>query len=235
MSSIEMSVRGWMTPLLGMAAVLSAGCRGTGRLGEYDFRDRTLAIAWVDAPDPRVLTGPYFLDHPQNPVHLLVAAGTAIAKEVEASKARERLDSATALVDLRGRMGERTLEGAARYLRARPIESQDDADFILEVRLRRWGIDAKEWSADAHFFVDAEVHLLDGETGREVWDTHVRSRDAIAPAISGPGHIVRDVVTAAALAGQSVEEIAQALERLADYSSDHIAEHLRDALDRVRG
>jgi hypothetical protein len=45
---------------------------------------------------------------------------------------------------------------------------------------------------------------------------------------------MRDLVTAAALANLSVEEIAQALERLADYSADHVTEHLRDAVDRVR-
>jgi hypothetical protein len=235
MSALQKSFHRWLMPFVAVVVVVGPGCRGTGRLAEYDFRDRTLAIAWVDAPEARVLTGPYFLEHPENPVHLLISAGAAIAKEVEASKARQRLDSATALVDLQGRMGERTLERAARYLRARPIEAADQADFILEVRLRRWGIDAKEWSAAAHFFVDAEVHILDGKTGREVWDTHVRSRDPIAPSIFGPGHVVRTVVTAAALANQSVDEIARAMERLADYSSDHITEHLRDALDRVRG
>jgi hypothetical protein len=235
MSTAQKWSRRWVIPCVGVALVAGSGCRGTGRLAEYDFRDRTLAIAWVDAPEPRVLTSPIFLEHPDNPVHLLLSAGTSIAKEVEATKARARLDSAVAIVDVQGRMCERTLERAARYLRARPIGSEDRADFILEVRLRRWGIDAKDWSAAAHFFVDAEVHLLDGETGREVWHTRAHSRDAIAPSIFGPGHVVRNVVTAAALANQSVEEIARAMERLADYSSDHVTEHLRDALNRVRG
>src|SRR5690606_22211781 len=151
-----------------------------------------------------------------DPLRNVIAAGARIAKEVEASKVRARLDSATAAVDVADRVQARTLDRAARYLRTRPAESEASADFVLELRLRDYGIDAKDWSAAAYFFVDAELLLLDGRDGRKIWDARVRARDPITPAIFGPGRAVRDVVTAATFADLEVEEIARALERLAD-------------------
>ncbi len=222
--------------VLAAAFVAVAGCRSTGRLANYEFPGRTLAVAYVNSPGPRVLTGPYFLDrgHGHDPVHAVLKVGARVVKEIQAAEVRARLDSATHQVDVGGRMADRTLQRAARWLRARPVEREADADFIVEVRLRDYGIDAKDWDAAAHFFVDAEVSLIDGGRGTEVWHSHVRARDPIAPAIFGPGTIVRDVVTASALGSLEVDEIACALERLSDFAADRITDRLRDALARVR-
>ncbi|MGD8278337.1 MAG: hypothetical protein PVH00_09945 [Gemmatimonadota bacterium] len=210
-----------------------AACRGTGRLAEYDFRDRTLAVRSLIPPHPQVLTGPYFLDWPDDPVQAVIRAGTRIAREVEASQVRARLDSAAASVDVSGRLADRAHDRAAFHLRAERVDDERVADFVIEVLVREYGIEAKEWNAAAHFFVDARLVIIDGRDGTQVWDTHVKSRDPIAPAIFGPG-AVRDVVTARALAAQSVGEIRVALERLADYSADRITERLRDALEKVQ-
>jgi hypothetical protein len=217
-----------------LSLIALAACRGTGHLAEYQYPGRTLALAPVNAPQPQILTGPYFLGVPRDPVRGIIAAGTMIMKEAEVAKARARLDSATARIDVGKQLGERTLEGASRYLRTRPTPDQDATDYILEVRLKKYGIDAENWNAAAHFFIEAEILLLDGRDGREIWDSRVHSRDPITPAIFGPGTIVRDVVTATAIANLSVEEMVSVLERLAGYSADRLTEHLRDALEKTR-
>lgn len=220
---------------LGLSVLpMSLGCRGTGRLAEYDFTDRTLAVAYDSPPHPGVLTGPYFADLTDNPLHALLRIGSAVAKEIEAASVRPRLDSAVARVPVVDRMAARTLERAARHLRARPIEDERGADFVLEVRLRDYGIDAKEWNAAAHFFVDADVYLVGGRDGIQIWKLRVKEREPISPMIFGLGTVVRDVVTAASLSALSVEEIARALERLADFSADVVTNHLRDALEKVQ-
>jgi len=217
-----------------LIAFAAAGCRGTGRLADYDFRDRTIAVAYDTAPYPDVLTGPWFPDVSENPLITALKLGSRVAREVEANRIRARLDSAVNGVDVVGRMADRTLERSARILRMRPVDAEADAEFVVEVVLRKYGIDAKDWNAAAHFFIDAEVYLLDGDDGTRIWKAHVHERDAIMPAIFGPGTVVRDVVTAATLASLSVEEIENALERLADYSADRITSRLRDAVDEVR-
>lgn len=212
---------------------LSLSCRGTGRLEEFDFNDRTLAVRTSLPPQPAVLTGPWFLDWPDNPVEAVIRAGTRIAKEIEASDVRSRLDSASATVDIAGRLADRALNRAAFHLRAEPVADEREADFLVEILVREYGIDAEDWNAAAHFYVEAQLLLIDGRDGTQIWDTRVKSRDRMAPAIFGPG-IVRDVVTARALAAQSVEEITVSLERLADYSADRITERLREAMEKVQ-
>jgi len=216
-----------------LAAALLAACRGTGRLAEYDFREHTLAVRSLIPPHPQVLTGPYFIDWSANPVQAVIRAGTRIAKEIEASDLRARLDSAALAVDLSARLADRAHERAAFHLRANQTEDERTADFVVEVLVREYGIDAKDWDAAAHFYVDARLVLIDARNGTQVWDTHINSRDPIGPAFFGPG-AVRDIVTARALAGQSVEEIQRSLERLADYSADRITERLRGALEKVQ-
>jgi hypothetical protein len=217
-----------------VAATAATGCRGTGRLAEYEFRDHTVAVAWDYSPAPEVLTGPWFPGGAHNPLEAVIQVGSRVAREVEASQARDRLDSAVARTDLAGRMADRTLERSARLLRMQPVENEADAEFIVEVVMLKHGIDAKDWNAAAHFFVEAEVFLIDAFDGTQIWRTKIKARDPIMPAILGPGTIVRDVVTAASLASLSVEEMQYALERLADYSSDRITGRLRDALEKVQ-
>jgi hypothetical protein len=213
--------------------LLSVACRGTGRLAEYDFTDRTVAVRTLIPPTPEVLTGPWFLDWPGDPVRAVIRAGTRIAKEIQASQVRARLDSATAGVNVADRLARRAHERSAFYLRAKPVERESDTDFVIDVLVREYGIDAEDWHAAAHFYVEARLVLVDARTGIQVWDTEVKSRDRMAPLVFGPGAI-QDVVTATALANQSVAEIARSLERLADYSADRITERLRDATEKVQ-
>lgn len=220
--------------VLTLTALTAIGCGAGNRLADYDYRGRPLVVVYDFPPYPEVLTGPYFPGHPRDPVHAIIRAGTQIAREIEAERVRERLDSAATLIDVADRVAQGTSERASRYLRTRLTDDEDEAEFILEVRIRDYGIDAEQWEAAAHFFVDAEVVLLAGEDGREIWRTHVRDRDPIAPAIVGRRSAIRNIVTAAALAKLSVEDIARALEQLADYSADHITGRLRSALEDAR-
>jgi len=223
--------------LVGLVAVtlLAGACGGLNRLGEYDFRSRTLAVEADFPPYPEVLTGPILPNHEGDPIHAIVRTGTRLAREIEAHHVGPRLDSAAAEVDVAGLVRERLGRQANRILGTRPIERSEDADLIFEVRIRDYGIDAKDWNAAAHFFVDAEVWLLDGLDRRPIWKTRVRERDPITPAILGRRSVLRDVVTAAALADLSVDDIARALEQLSVYAADHITDHLRKALYDARG
>ena len=222
---------------LGLACTTILGaCQSTGRLADYEFAGRTLVPVYTFPPYPEVLTGPYFPGHPSDPIHAVLRIGSRIAKEVAAADVRERLDSAAVLVDVAARMADRTSTRVARLLRATLVDDEDGADFLLEVRVRDYGIDAEEWDAAAHVFIDAQVLLLDGSDGREVWETHVRERDPLTPAIfgRGPARAVRDVITAAVLADMSEAEIARALEHLADFAADRISERLRTSMEKVR-
>jgi hypothetical protein len=166
----------------------------------------------------------------------MVRLGSRIAREVAAEDVRERLDSAATRTDVAGRLADRTSTRAARLLRATLVDDESDADFLLEVRIRDYGIDAEEWEAAAHVFVDARILIMDGIDGRAIWESRVRERDPLTPRIFGGdrARVVRNVVTAAVLADMSVEELSRALEHVADYAADRIMERLRRSLEEVR-
>ena len=219
-----------------VSVVLVGACQSTGRLDEYDFVGGDLYVVYDFPPRPDVLTGPYFPGHARNPVEAVMRVGGKIAREVAAAGARERLDAASETVDVAALVADRASVRMARYLRTELVEDEADADFGLEVRIRDYGIDAEEWEAAAHFFVDAEVILFDMVDGSEIWESHVRERDAMAPHIFGGGRasLARDVVTASVLAGMSEEEMVLALEALADFTGDRVSERLRDSLEEIR-
>jgi hypothetical protein len=218
------------------AVLLLAGlgaCGGSHRLADYDFSGRTVAVTYFPAPAPELRTGRSGRPaEGEDALSVVLTAGSRIVREVEARRARARLDSAATRVELAGRMAERTLERSARYLGASPVAEAAGADFVLEVDIRTLGLEA---GADrAWLFVSGEAILLDGRTGAEIWAMDVRGYDPLTPDVDGGGVLPEDVLTAGALSGVSVSEFERLLERLGDYAADRISRELRENLRDVR-
>jgi hypothetical protein len=215
--------------------LIVSGCGSKHRLAEYDFRGRTLAVVTIAPPYPELLSGTSLETRSDNPLETFFRVGSEIAREVSARQLRTRLDSAATAVDVSGRMGERALHNAARHLRASPVMGSGGGDHELEIRVRHYGIVATSWTAGAYFSIDADVFLLDGRTGRRIWNTHVRRRDPVGSSTIGvDDRSVSNVVTAVTLSNMSTDEIKRALESLADYAADRVVEQLAKSLDDVR-
>lgn len=224
-------------PLL-VVILATAGCASTGHLAEYEFNDRRLAVVTVAPPHPDVFTGDGVDLTGEGWAGALFRVGTGIYKESQASKARMRLDSAVVSVDVSMRLADRLLEGGARQLRTRPVTSKEEADYELEVHVKRYGIEADDWDSEARFHMEAEVFLLDAITGRRIWKAKVQESEPVnrrawtGEPMGGP---ISDIVTASALANLSVPEMERTLEYLADYCADRVVDKLRKGMDKVRG
>lgn len=217
--------------LVAGVAVL-AGCGAKHHLGDYDYANKTLAVVTSTPAYPELRTGGVDLDA-ENPVTAVLQAGSRVAKEVEARRARARLDSAATVVDVGRRMGDRTADRSSRYLAATPVSTRP-ADFTLEVWVTDYGLDARGWNAAAYLYTNAEAVLIDGASGREVWSVRVWAREPVTPAIFDTGPVPTDVLTAGSLMTVSVEDFQRVLERLADLSSDLVTNELREQLRDVR-
>jgi len=210
-----------------------AACGGGHHLAEYPFASRTLAVVYIAPPPPELLTSYYDLSNSQNAVVAVVRAGADVAREREGRRAYARLDSATARIDIPAVLAQRTLERASRYLGTRPVTDESQADYLMEVRMERFGINAKADEA-AYLFTYAEAVLLDRRTGREIWNVNIHGRDRLTPYVQSSSPIPGSVITAGTLGSVSVADFQGALNQLMDYSSNLITNELRSALRDVR-
>ena len=222
--------------LAGALIVVTASavaCGGGHHLAEYPFSTRTLAVVYIAPPAPVLLTNYYDVRTSQNAIEAVVRAGADVVKEREGRRASARLDSATARVDIPGVLARKTLERASRYLGTRPIADEQQADYLMEVRMDRFGINAKADEA-AYLFTYSEAVLIDRRTGREIWNMRVHGRDRLTPYVASSNGIPGTVVTASTIGSVSVAEFQGALNQLMDLSSNVITNELRAALRDVR-
>ena len=217
------------------ALLLVGGCAGRGRLAQYDFRDRTLAVVVFDPPAPEVFGVHTSQVDVHRPLESVLRVGSAIALEAGARRARARLDSAAAAVRVEQRIGDRVLDGAARQLRARAVDDRR-ADFEIELHVTRLGIAADDRRKPATYIVEADAFLVDGPSGRRIWKQHVWARDVVH--VPGTGVDVDIFATAAnarALAELPASEIQRELELISDLAADELVSALANSLARARG
>jgi len=225
-----------LPPLMG-----AGGCASPGKLGEYEFRGRTVAMVVVEPPRPEILTDAFVDVDLRNPLLAALRVGADLVKEVEAARARPRLEEAALEAGVGPRMEERILRGVATQLRAIPAQDPLAADFEMELVVKRMGIDAEAWLSPAHFFVESEVTLREAATGRRIWRGKVTEREAVAPLLlvdAGGGttgsRAANDVLTAAGLSTLSTPEMVRVLEALADFAADRTLERFRRGLEAAR-
>ncbi|NLG62666.1 MAG: hypothetical protein GX539_10495 [Candidatus Cloacimonetes bacterium] len=219
-----------------LSITLLSACSNKQRLGEYEFRQRTLAVATIAPPHPDVFSSLYLDIDASEPVRTVLSVGSGIARNVAVEGARARVDSAARAVDISERMGARILDRASRHLRATPTTDNRNADYEIEVRITRYGLTASSWTSQAYFTIDADLWLLDGATGRRIWKSAVHATDQVSPVVFGPdAHAVGGVVTAISIANMSAAEMQKVFEGLADFAADWLVNRLAHALDDARG
>lgn len=215
-----------------LALAATFACGGGHRLAEYDFAGGSLAMVELGMPAPRLITGDYDVDTDEGALGAVLDAGSRAAKEAAAREARARLDSAARAVDMGELMADRILSRSSRYLGVQSVGSEADADFVLELDVRSYGLDARS-GRDARLFVVADAILLDRRTGSEIWSTEVRGRDPLTRSVDGLD-LPTDIFTAGGLTQISVSDFERILRGLSDVSADAVADQLREDLREAR-
>ena len=218
---------------IALTSLASVGCGGGHHLDEYTFVNRSMALVYIAPPAPVLLVSGYDLRRTDDLLDAVITTGSGVAKDVEARRARARLDSATSRLAVTQSLAERTLERTSRYLGMRPVPSAGDADFLLEVHMRSYGLDARGRSA-AYLYTNAEAVLLDRRTGREIWNVKVRGTDRLTPFVRASDPLPGAIITAGTLHLVSVADFQQAVDQLVTFSSSLIADELRSSLRDVR-
>jgi len=218
-----------LRPFGAIAALFAAtACGGYHHhLADYNFAGRSMAVVSIAQPAPSLLTGSVDLSG-ENITETVMQAGSKVAKDREARRARARLDSAIAKFDLTGTLASRTLGRTSRYLGVHAAP-ENDADFLMEIHMHNFGIDARKSNA-AYLYTNAEAVLLDRRTGREIWHINVHGTDRLTPRVNGPAIVPDAIITASGLHYLTVADFRAALDDLITLSSNLIADELRAAM-----
>ncbi len=219
--------------VLVVLSATSFGCGPKHHLAEHPFANRSMTMVYIAPPAPVLLSGRYDLRQADDPLEAVLLAGSGVANEVEGRRASARLDSAASRVDVADRLAQHTLERASRYLGTRAVPASGEADYVLEVQMRRFGLDVRGQNA-AYLFTQAEAVLLDRRTGREIWSSAVRGTSRLTPFVRGTDHIPSGIITAGTLSTVSVSDFQQALDQLIAFSSTLITDELRGDLREAR-
>lgn len=213
----------------------TVGCGGRHHLDEYRFTDRSLGLVWIEPPSPQLRHGWWDAgpDSGSTVLQTVIQAGSKVAKELEARKASARLDSAAANVDLATLLAARTIDRANRYLGTRHAAAGETPDYVLELNMKSFGIDARS-DEYTRLFVKAEAVLMDRRTGREIWSEDVTGTDRLTPFFIGTSTVPSSAVNAVLLNRITVAQFQQALEQLVTYTATRISDELREDLRDVR-
>ena len=219
--------------LLPILLLVQGACASAGRIAEYDFRDRTVAVVAVIPPRPSVDTGGDVDLTGMSALGAVFKVGSSIYKESQAAGLRARLDSASVGMDLSDRIAGGVLERSARYLGANAVANSGEADFHIEIQVDEYGVNAREWEDGARFHIEARLLLLDRD-GREVWKGSVDEDEAVSRAWFAAGSTGADVVTGSALGELTVAELVHSLEAIADHAAFRLTEKLRQGIEKAR-
>ena len=211
-----------------VAGLIVLQCGSVNKLKGYDFYDRTAAARMALPPRAEVFTDEYVDVQGDNPIEAIIRAGTTVAKEIEAHKVQGRLDSVMLVVDIPEIIRERTLQQCGKYLQYRPVDDTKSADYIFDMDIKKYGIDAKSWNADVHFKLDIEIKIIDNKKDMLIWKRTFREKQAVTSATFDLHESAGDVITAVALSKLSVEELESGFEYLSSYVADRVAKKLYD-------
>jgi hypothetical protein len=214
--------------LCGSTLILTLSmCCSMNRLQGYEFREHTVSALSAHPRPPEIFTDDWTNVDFSNPVEAIIGIGTGIAKEVEVAKTRAKLDSAMGMVDIPEIIRMETLERGAQYLHYLSTEDTENSDYLFDIIIRHYGIDAKSWSASVYFKMDAKITLLDNRKGTEVWRRCFNERFPVSREVFGLPDVAGNVITAVSLSQLTVEQIAIGLENLAVHTSDRMIHKLQ--------
>jgi len=196
------------------------------KLAEHNFYDHTLTAHTFFPPHAGVFTDPDLYINFDDPVGTLLNLGTTVVREAEAIKARKKLDSAAQIINVPDILQHEICLRSAEVLECKPIRERKNADYVMNIDIKHYGIDAASWRAGTQFIVNAKVDLL-GPDRKRIWKKHIEEEIPVTANFFGiGGYDLETVLDAAALSKLSVDEMAAGLENIAFAAADRFAEIL---------
>jgi hypothetical protein len=230
------SVRRFIRPtLVAAAAVLLASCATVNRLEYIRLDDPQLASVLAPPPPPSLDTWYDLSIDTGNPIGTVLRVGSSIIMAAEAEKAAERMRDALDKVDVPAVVLEESSARCARALGAAQVDDRRDADFVLDLEIEDYGINAPSWNTAVSLDLSVTVRLYERRSGDLVWRRHVSVAQQARPDVFGLPSAAETIFTAAMLASLSTEDMAHGFANLAHDTARAVGDALERDLWKARG
>ena len=216
-----------------LLVALLSGCVSTDLLSEYRFEDRTLGARLLTPPSPRVSANYDMHVDRNDPVGSVLRVGTGLAVAVQVQQTQEKLTRVLQAVSVPEEIRREALDRVAEVLGCDQGDDGARSDYLLVLEIEEYGIQARNWNAEAEFHVDMRISLRDREDGTEIWRRHVSESAPVSQAFPWGGGAVRNVLTVLALSELTDEEIGRGMMVLAQRVADKAAQRLEHDLERA--
>lgn len=208
--------------VLTVLVLSAAGCASTQALDSQSLADARIAATAAIPPAPfvhhQMLAAAHVYPHDPNG---RPAAGTALQEQAQVERVEAALQAAAGEVDVPVRIAEGLVTALARTYGAAVSPSVDEAAYILDVRVLRYGLGMRSTHLPASFFIELETSLVEKATGDVVWSERVE-RDGLS---------LTDRLAAAELAHLSETRMQTELTALAEMMTERLT---RDLLRAAR-
>jgi hypothetical protein len=220
--------------LLVVLGIISIGCTTINELDNYSFEKRTIAVWLRQPPEPEISVTYNIYLNEENVVGSIVSVGSNVIKASEVAKAEKKMEAALSSIDVPELMKVTAISACANVLGCRTIEDPSDADYILDIEIEKYGIDAGSPGGHVFFTIDMNVHLYETTESETIWRRDIDHGESLTPYIWGIDNSVGNVVTAGVLAELTVDEIAEAFIELSEEAGKEIARQLEGDFLKAR-
>jgi hypothetical protein len=225
-----------LTGTLGVAAVavVMASCATVNGLDTYDFQGSSLAAHMRTPPEPRMDVSYDVTLDSHNPFYSALSVMTNLAKAAQAEKAQDAMREALLSVDLPAIIRDQSFSACAFALGTEQAERTADSDYLLDLEIRDWGIEASSPSSAVMLRVRLTASLYK-TSGRELlWQRDIRTSSPASPAMFAVGQVIGNMVTATALSNMTADELAKGFTELGRESARAVVRQLQRDMNRAR-
>jgi hypothetical protein len=197
------------------AVLLLSSCTTVNNLDRYRIENASLAADMREPPQARLDIDYTVHFDARNPIGTALSVGTTLIKASEAEKAEANMRDALATVDVPAIVLRETARACAGALDARLVDRGQRADYLLDLDIREYGIQAPSWGSAVTLHLRMVASLYHTRSRDIVWRRAITIDDPASPQMFGVGHIVGDIVTAGVLSSLTVDELEEGFRALA--------------------
>jgi ABC-type uncharacterized transport system auxiliary subunit len=215
------------------AFLLLGGCMSVNHLDLYDFEGARLAVDMETPPEPQLRID-YNIQMNGSPVMDALSVMSNLAKANQAARARELMRAALMGVDVPGIVRSESFRACASSLGTETVDSVRMADYVLALRIKEWGIEARSPVSAVSLHMKLLVSLYPRKGDELAWRRMITVDEPADPEMFGVGNIIGNMVTATVLSNMTEEDLARGFKELGSLTARRVAYELEGDLDRAR-